>query len=169
MPTKTLGTPAPPILLMDAGGQSFGLHEALSLAPLAVVAFLKVGCPVCHYAFPFLQRLHRSYPKLPMWGISQDDAVATANFASEHGVTFTMLLDESLEATVNFGLVSVPSTFAVKNGGTIDQVIFGFARADFEKLNVRMAEACGVEPEPLFTEEDDISTLQPGCGSRQPA
>ncbi len=168
MPTKTSGTQAPPILLKDAGGQSFSLHEALCAAPMVVVAFFKVSCPVCHYAFPFLQRLHRAYLQVPIWGIAQDGAAECASFASEHGVTFPMPLDQSLETTASFGLVSVPSTFAVKNDGTIDQVILGFAKKDFEKLNVRMAEACGVEPKTLFTEDDDISTLQPGCGSKQP-
>jgi cytochrome c biogenesis protein CcmG/thiol:disulfide interchange protein DsbE len=162
MQTKSAGTQAPRLTLKTADGQAFSVDEALSRHPVAVLAFFKISCPVCQMAFPFLERLHKSYPDAPIWGISQDDAEETAAFAKDYAVTFPMLLDETLEWTVKYGLVSVPSIFAIKNDGSITQTIFGFAKADLEELNQALAVSSGVPPKPLFTDNDDVPTLRPG-------
>jgi cytochrome c biogenesis protein CcmG/thiol:disulfide interchange protein DsbE len=162
MPTKTAGTEAPRVNLKTADGQSFSVDDALKKHPIVVLAFFKVSCPVCQFAFPFLERLHKSYPKAEIWGVSQDDASDTAAFAKSYGVTFPILLDETLEWTVKYGLVSVPSVFAVQRDGTISQAIFGFAKADLEELNESLAVSSGVPAKPLFTDEDDVPTLRPG-------
>jgi cytochrome c biogenesis protein CcmG, thiol:disulfide interchange protein DsbE len=162
MPTKTAGTEAPRLHLANADGKQFSVDDALKTQPLVVLAFFKVSCPVCQMAFPFLERMHKFYPGLPVWGVSQDDASDTTAFANEYGVTFPMLLDESLEWTVKYGLVSVPSVFAVSRDGRIVQAIFGFAKADLEQLNESLAQAAGVPAQTLFTDEDDVPTLRPG-------
>lgn len=162
MPTKTTGTDAPQITLKTADGQPFSVTDALNKHPLVVLAFFKVTCPVCQTTFPFLERMHKRYPGLPIWGVSQDDAADTADFAQSFGITFPMLLDETLHWTVEYGLVSVPSIFTVDKSGTIKQAIFGFAKADLEELNEILAQAENVSPKPLFTDADDVPTMRPG-------
>lgn len=162
MPTKDVGTQAPEISLRSADGQQYSLHEALGKAPLVVLAYFKISCPVCQFEFPFLERLHKACPDVPIWGISQDDAGATTDFAREYGVTFPMLLDETLQNTVNYGLVTVPSVFVIQKDRSISQTIFGFAKADLEQLNTILAKAAGTPAKPLFTENDDVPTLRPG-------
>jgi peroxiredoxin len=162
MPTKAVGTQAPPVSLKSLDGQIYNLSETLQTKPVVVLAFYKISCPVCQFAFPFIERLHKSYPEIPIWGVSQDDQADTEEFAKEYGVTFPMILDEQLQATVNYGLVSVPSMFVVKANGEIEQTIFGFAKADLEHLNRRLAQAAGVPEKPLFTDADDVPTLRPG-------
>lgn len=163
MPTKTAGTQAPPLELKTSDGRDHSLYEALKSHPLVVLAFFKISCPVCQFTFPFLQRLHQAYPNVPIWGVSQDDAEDTAAFARDYGkVAFPMVLDEKLDYTVKYGLVSVPSIFVVRQDRTIEQAIFGFAKADLEQLNELMAKAGGSPLKPLFTEQDDVPTLRPG-------
>jgi len=134
-----------------------------------LLAFLKVSCPVCHLTFPYLERLHRSYPNVPIWGISQDDADATGSFAKMFGVTFPILLDDILNVTVAFGITIVPSIFLIASDGNIRQTSIGFVKAELEKLNLELAVASGYSAKPLFTAADEVPLLKPGCASKQPA
>src|SRR5277367_3728758 len=105
------GTKAPQFSLKALDGTRHALSETLRQKPVVVVAFLKVSCPVCHLTFPYLERLHRSYPTIPIWAVSQDDADATMTFSRMYGCTFPMLLDDGLYSTVDYGLTHVPSVF----------------------------------------------------------
>jgi peroxiredoxin len=106
--------------------------------------------------------LHSRFPDAAIWGISQDDASDTAAFAQQYKLTLPLLLDETLEWTVKYGLVSVPTIFTVAKEGTIKQAIFGFVKSDLEELNGILAECAGKESAPLFTESDDVPTMRPG-------
>ena len=78
-----------------------------------MLAFFKVSCPVCQYAFPFLERLHKAYGKkgVALVGVSQNDPKETAAFIKEFGVTFPVLLDphESYPVSNAYGLTNVPT------------------------------------------------------------
>jgi len=67
--------------LRTIDGKPFALRDELARRPV-VLAFFKVSCPVCQYAFPFLERLYKAYgnKNVALVGVSQDDAKAT--FAS---------------------------------------------------------------------------------------
>ena len=156
------GATAPAVSLPSTEGGKLDLRSTTSKQPLVVLAFFKVSCPVCQFAFPYLERMHHSYSSVPLWGVSQDDKDATTAFARMYGISFPMLLDEALDATVHYDLTNVPSVFAVGADGKIMQTIVGFAKKDFERLNERMAQAAGVAPKPLFTEADEVPELRPG-------
>lgn len=160
--TKDVGTEAPPLSLKTASGQQFSVVDCLRTNPYVVLAFFKTSCPVCQTTFPFLERLQSRFPGAAIWGISQDDAEETAAFAQEYKVTFPLLLDETLEWTVKYGLVSVPTIFTVSREGTIKQAIFGFVKADLEELNGILAECAGEDKAPLFNENDDVPNMRPG-------
>ena len=76
-------------------GKRFVLHDELAHGPV-VLAFFKVSCPTCQYAFPFLERLEQAYGHkgVRIIGVSQNDPKETAAFTKEFGVTFPVLLDE---------------------------------------------------------------------------
>src|SRR6185312_12429824 len=86
MPALITGTAAPMITLSDAHGRAMNLADQLQRGPV-VLAFFKVSCPVCQYTFPFLERLHKAYPRAALYGISQNSAVDTERFCREFGVT----------------------------------------------------------------------------------
>ena len=60
MAALTVGTKAPDFVLKAMDGKRFSLQEELGSGPV-VLAFFKVSCPTCQYAFPFLERLHKAY------------------------------------------------------------------------------------------------------------
>jgi len=156
------GTKSPLLTLKATDGIGYSLADALQQNPLVVLAFFKVSCPVCQLAFPFLERLHRSYPSLPIWGISQDDSDATDAFARMFGVTFPMLLDTDLSSTVNYGLTNVPTFFVISKNQIIAQTSVGFSKADLEKLNTTLANTSARTEVPLFTAADQVPAMKPG-------
>src|ERR1700730_7840972 len=83
------GMQAPDFNLPTTDGQNFSLHDALARGPV-VAAFFKISCPVCQYAFPFLERIHKSYggQKVSFVGISQNQKKDTAAFMKQFDVTF---------------------------------------------------------------------------------
>ncbi len=77
------GTTAPDFALPTMDGKRFSLPEALSRGPV-VAAFFKISCPICQYAFPFLERIYKAYGKknVSIIGISQNNKKDTAGTGS---------------------------------------------------------------------------------------
>ena len=162
------GTQAPDLSLTSTDGSRYSLYQRLRESPVVLLAFYKVSCPVCHLEFPYLERLHRSYPRLPIWGISQDDEDATVTFSKMFGITFPTLLDHSLDVSVKYGITHVPSVFLVGSDKMIRQTIVGFSKADLERLNLELATAMDFSSKPLFSAADEVPEFRPGCVSKQP-
>lgn len=128
------GAHAPAFHLPRLEGGETSLAEIAAAGP-ALLAFFKISCPVCQLAFPFLERLHLP-GKLPVYGISQNNARDTREFAKRYGVTFPMLLDlESNGFPVSnaYGLTNVPTLFLVE-GGSIAQTIHGWNKQKIAAL-----------------------------------
>src|ERR1700721_2369029 len=96
MAVLTAGTKAPDFELKTMDGKKFVLRDELARGPL-VLAFFKVSCPTCQYAFPFLDRLERAYGHngVRIIGVSQNNPKETTAFIKEFGVTFPVLLDDT--------------------------------------------------------------------------
>src|SRR5271157_2112405 len=112
MPALATGTKAPTFDLKTLDGKHFSLTDELARGPV-LLAFFKVSCPTCQYAFPFLERLHKAYglKGVKLLGVSQNNAKDTAAFAKEFGVTFPILLDDTEKYPVSnaYGLTNVPT------------------------------------------------------------
>ena len=150
------GAPAPSFELKSLDGKKRSLQDILASGP-ALLAFYKVGCPVCQLTFPYLERLAGS-ASLQIIGISQDDDSSTKNFNERFGVTFSTLLDQSKEhypASNAYGISSVPSLFVVNKDGQIEQAFSGFSKRDLEAVGAR----AGVPP---FRPEDQVPEWKAG-------
>lgn len=160
----TPGTPAPEISLQDTTGAMKTLSEALKKGPV-LAAFFKASCPVCQFTFPFLERMYETYgdAKMTFWGISQDDARNTHDYAQEFGTKFPMLLDEKGYPVSNqYGLTNVPSVFLISQDGNIQVSSVGFAKADLERITAEAARASGKPPQPLFKPGEVVPDYKPG-------
>jgi len=110
------------------------LGKLLSGGPV-LLAFFKSSCPVCQMTLPFLDRIHRSRApgSLEIYGVSQDDAGTTQEFAGEFGIGFPMLLDteeSGYPASNAYGISHVPSLFLVERDGTIAWSLEGFNKRE---------------------------------------
>ena len=165
MAALTVGTKAPDFELKTLDGKRFLLSEALSRGPV-VLAFFKVSCPVCQFAFPYLERLHKAYRQqgFSLVAVSQNDAKETAAFNKEFGVTFPVLLDELSRYPVSnaYGLTNVPTLFWIASDGEIEVSSVGWLRTDFESVNRRMAEAGKLAATPLFKPAESVPDFRAG-------
>jgi peroxiredoxin len=155
---------APDFRLDSLSGDSFHLAEEIVAAPL-VLAFFKVSCPTCQFTFPYLQKIHAGSlsSAVRIFGISQDSAEATKEFAREYGIGFQFLIDEHpYEVSSQYGLEYVPGIFVVDSSGRIQLSDFGFSKAALVDVGRLVAESIHQPPAVLFTPDDGIPATRPG-------
>jgi peroxiredoxin len=129
------GVKAPEFRLpqLDAGDTSLAEMVARGLV---LLAFFKVSCPVCQLTFPFLERVHRA-GELTVYGISQNNAKDTRDFAERYGTTFPMLLDSEKNGypvSNAYGISSVPTMFRIDRDGSVGQVMLGWRKQEMVAL-----------------------------------
>jgi peroxiredoxin len=159
------GTKAPDISLAAVNGSTFSLQDALKKGPV-VAAFFKVSCPVCQYAFPYLERLHQSYrdQNITFVGISQDDKRNAAAFLKQYGITFPTLLEDTTSYAVSnaYGLTNVPTWFLIGQDGEIEMSSVGWVKKEMEELNRRLAELQKTPSPQLFKPGEDVRDFRAG-------
>ena len=167
MSTKTTirtGEQAPAVSLPDTAGQTHSLAGALKKGPV-LLAFFKVGCPTCQYAFPFIERLHRQFAAngAAVWGISQDDQAASQGFASEYGITFPILIDRKpYEVSNDYGIGYTPTLFLVAQDGTVKLTGDGFSKQDLLQTQKWLAHSVSTNPGELFLPSERVPEFKPG-------
>jgi peroxiredoxin len=160
------GNVAPDFSLKALDGKEYSLDKLLERGPV-VAAFYKISCPVCQFAFPFLERLHKRYggDGATFLGISQDDARDTKEFVKEFGTTFPMLLDEKAKGYIvsnAYGLTMVPTIFLVEPDGTVKISSMGFDKKDLESIGAALAERKKMAPAALFRADESVPANKPG-------
>jgi peroxiredoxin len=165
MAVLTVGTDAPDFELRALDGRRFALREELANGPI-VLAFFKVSCPTCQYAFPFLERLEQAYghKTVRIFGVSQNGPKETAAFINEFGVTFPVLLDDTEKYPVSnaYGLTNVPSIFWIARDAEIEISSVGWVKTDFMAINRKMAEAGKISPAAIFQPGEEVRDFRAG-------
>jgi len=165
MAALTAGTKAPDISLAAVDGKTFSLQDALKKGPV-LAAFFKVSCPVCQYAFPYLEHLHKVHDdqKVTIVGISQDDKRNTSAFLKEYRVTFPTLLDDPNGYAVSnaYGLTNVPTWFLIGQDGEIELSSVGWVKNEMEDLNRKLAELQKAPLPQLFKPGEDVRDFRAG-------
>jgi peroxiredoxin len=152
--------------LKSTTGESLVLSEILKRGP-AVLAFFKVGCPVCQYAFPYIERLwqiHKTEP-VSFVGISQDKLADTKAFVKQYGVTFPAALDDPHGYKVSnaYKLTNVPTVYLVDRDGSIRVSSVGWVRKELEDINLQLSMmAPGRQQFPVFKSGEEIAEFRAG-------
>jgi peroxiredoxin len=165
MAALTAGAAAPPVHLPLVSGGKFDLHAALARGPV-LLAFFKISCPICQFAFPYIERIHRGAEAsgVTIVGVSQNDASGTKQFIKEFGLTFPVALDrtDSYPVSNAYGLTNVPTFFYIEPSGTIAVSSVSWARAEVEEIAQRIA-AVGKQPLiALFHPGENVPAWKPG-------
>jgi peroxiredoxin len=150
------------IPVLDGG--SFSLDGALAKGAV-VLAFFKITCPVCQYSFPFYDRVYRAYAdKVPWFGVSQDEARYSRDFAREFSVSFPVLLDDTERYPVSneFGLENVPTVFLVGQDRRVQFTSIGWVKQELEELNVKLAGIAGRAPAAIFRPGERVEAWKAG-------
>lgn len=164
MQTVQTGTIAPSFELLATDGKRYASQEALAQGPL-LAAFFKVSCPTCQYTLPFIERLYQQFRDrgVRIWGISQDEAKPSVQFAKEFGVTFPILLDGDHYATsLDYGLKYVPTLFLIGRDGRIELTTDGFSKADLLEIQRALSKHLSATLGELFRKDEKIPEYKPG-------
>ena len=159
------GVPAPNFSLPATDGKRVSLQELLKRGPV-VLAFFKISCPVCQYAFPFFERMHQRHrdTNASFVGISQNDLRDTLLFVKEFGVTFPVALDDvrKYEVSNAYRLTNVPTLFYIAPHGEIEISSVGWSKADVEAVNRKLADLRGQSPAALWLPRESIADHRAG-------
>ncbi len=160
------GIRAPEFALTSTSGKPLILSEVLSHGPV-VLAFFKVSCPVCQYAFPFLERMWQVHKTeaVTFIGVSQDNANETASFVKKYGITFQVALDDPARYVVSnaYKLTNVPSVFLVNRDGDIEVSSIGWSRKDMEEINLKLSMMNAAQRQhPIFRAGEDVAEFKAG-------
>jgi peroxiredoxin len=165
MAALAAGVQAPDFSLATIDGKKVSLHEALKRGPV-VLAFFKVGCPVCQYAFPLFERMFQANrdSKVSFLGISQDKAKDTEAFMKQFGVTFPVALDDPKHYAVSnaYGLTNVPTLFYIDPSGEIEISSVSWSKADVEAVNAKLAALRQQAPAVLWRKGEEVRDFRAG-------
>ena len=165
MSTLSAGVRAPDFTLSTVDGRQISLDELLKKGPV-VLAFFKVSCPVCQYAFPYFERMYQANrdANVSVLGISQDDAKNTETFLKQFGVTFPVALDDPKNYTVSnaYGLTNVPTLFYVDSSGEIEVSSVSWSKADVEAVNQKLASLRRQPAPTLWHKGEEVREYRPG-------
>src|SRR5215472_4135447 len=165
MAALNTGVLAPDFSLPTLDGKQVSLVEALKRGPV-VLAFFKVSCPVCQFAFPLLERVYSENQdaSVTVLGISQDDRKKTQTFIREFGITFPIALDDPNNYAVSnaYGLTNVPTVFSNAAGGQIEVSCVGWSKRDVDAVHQKLAEYSGQNASPLWRAGDDVPEFRAG-------
>jgi peroxiredoxin len=163
--TLPAGVHAPDFTLPTVDGRQISLQGALAKGPV-VLAFFKVSCPVCQYAFPFYERMYRANrdSNCSFVGISQNSARDTQAFMKEYGVTFPVALDDPANYAVSnaYGLTNVPTLFYIDPSGEIEVSSVSWSKADVEAVNQKLAALRRQSPAALWRKGEDVRDFRAG-------
>jgi len=158
------GRSAPVFSLPDLKGRAHSVADALKKGPV-VLAFFKVSCPVCQYALPFLERIHKAYgnDQVSVWGVSQDDVRDTKEFGEEYELTFPLLVDEEGYPVSNqYGLSNVPTVVMIATDGRATVSVHGFSKKDLEKISADLGKHVGKPAAKVFLAGEHVPDYKPG-------
>lgn len=164
MGTLKAGDTAPAFTLKGLDGAQYSSREALARGPF-LIAFFKVSCPTCQYAFPFVERIFQQFrgKGVEVWSISQDDARDSRSFAKTYGVTFPVLIDEyPYETSRAYGIKYVPTLFLINPKGQVEMMSDGFAKADMLAMQKWLGKQLSVSPPALFQASERVPEFKPG-------
>ncbi len=165
MPALDAGVQAPDFSLLTVDGKTVSLHEALKKGPV-VLAFFKVSCPVCQYAFPFFERMFQANrdSKVSFIGVSQDKAKDTEAFMKQFGITFPVALDDPKHYAVSnaYGLTNVPTLFYIEPNGEIEISSVSWSKVEVEAVNAKLAALRQQTPVLLWHKGEDVRDFRAG-------
>jgi peroxiredoxin len=150
------GSKAPAFVLPDVTGSQKSLKTLLSGARPVLLAFFKVTCPTCQLTLPYLERIQQQ-GVLDVYGISQNNAADTGEFARYYKLSYPMLLDNGRTYPVSnaYGITHVPSMFLIDTNQEITWSSHGFSKPYLEEVGRIVGFS-------VFRESDKVPQWKPG-------
>lgn len=121
-----IGSYAPKFALTDLNRKTVNLDDYKGKK--IILNFWATWCPPCVNEMPLLQEVYsnRKGEGIEVVGINyNEDYDRVKKFISEKGVTFTILIDSELKASMDYGVIGLPVTFFIDGEGRIKEKFKG--------------------------------------------
>ena len=148
MPAPKQGFLAPEFTLQNIDGGTIQLSDLRG--KVLLINIWATWCPPCRAEMPAMQRVYLDYQHLgfeilAVNATKQDNPTSVANFTSDLGLTFPILLDYDGDVSRKYQLRSLPTSFFVDTSGIIQDVIIGGPMAE-ALLRIRIEQLIGESP-----------------------
>ena len=162
MTLVSVGQTAPGFSLRGIDDKTYQLEKDGARLTLAV--FFKTTCPTCQLTWPYVEKLHRAFRNsgLAVWGISQDAAEVSAQFASEYGSTFPILIDSDWRVSREYDPAFVPTLLLIDNESKIIDSVVAFDKAGLNGLSEAIAMRLNVPAQVIALSDDGNPVFKPG-------
>jgi len=157
------GALAPHFALLGIDGREYSIPKDTGGAP-AVLVFFKSTCATCDLAFPYINRLHVSYPEgWQLWAIAQDPPEAAAEYAKRLQINYPVLIDAPAYAVSRlYDPAATPTLFLVNDRGRVEYATYGFSKDDFNHLAGLLAASIGETAVEIAPPNDGLPAFKPG-------
>ena len=119
-PDGKIGSPAPPLALVDLDGAKLDL--ASLRGKIVVIDFWATWCAPCRAQVPQFVSLQKKYREqgVEVVGISLDDSAASVRaFREKYGMTYRVALGDAKLAERWGGIYGLPAAFVIDRLGTV--------------------------------------------------
>ena len=128
IPAPQVGFLAPDFSLQNLEGKNITLSDLRG--QVVLVNLWASWCGPCRIEMPAMQQVYETYKDqgftiVAVNATNQDSVTNALAFAEELNLTFPIVLDVDGEASANYNLRSLPSSFFVDKNGEIQEVVIG--------------------------------------------
>lgn len=123
--------PAPSFELLSTAKGTFTPTLSAQRGKVVVVEFWASWCVACRALIPHMNDLYSRYSArgLAVVGITADGTMQAATAASELGMEFPILSDETGKTMRAYDARAIPAVFVIDRRGTVRDVMVGYDRA----------------------------------------
>jgi peroxiredoxin len=159
------GSPAPDFDLPIVGGGYRGLRDIVEPGG-GIVVFFKESCATSQLLLSHVNALARALEREErlFLAIAQEDEATTRAFKKERGLDFAVASENPpYDASVEYGVMNVPTLFVIDGAGVIAERVVGFLKAEYLALGpaIEQALALGDVP-PILDSPETLPELKPG-------
>ena len=159
------GTLAPDFDLPIVGGGYRGLRDVVEPGG-GIVVFFKESCPTSQLLLSHLNTLAHALEREDrlLLAVAQEDEAVARAFRDENGLTFAVASEAPpFDASVEYGVLNVPTLFVIDGAGVIAERVVGFVKAEYLALGpaIEQALALGDVP-PVLDSPETMPDLKPG-------
>ncbi len=127
-----------PFALRNIDGELVNVGDYLGKQPV-VLDFWATWCKPCVKSLPELQRIYQEFKPagLAIFAVNEDGPRSlskVAPFAKSHGLTLSVLLDETGDVLNKYQASGLPTTVLINKRGEIVLTLLGYRPGDDQKL-----------------------------------